>query len=556
MSPPADQCRPAGVRRGVLAFLRDEWSDARAGWRGLAATLRGDRQLHLALWLCVPALVAGLALRVVLCRQMPYAFFISDTRNFAEAALELARHGNADLGSRTFLAPCLYALPVLLGVPLLQGAAFLQHLMGWGGILLVGLLCYAWLGRWRLWIVPITTIYALHPTLLWYEHLAVPDTLFMDCALLTAAAGTLFFRRPNALTFGGLLGAIFLTAGARQEGFLFVAYALGLTALVFWKCWARMVVYGLVALAAAAVITGANKTGQGGQMLLTGLFHLCPETLRTDPGYTAVLHPLREKWGPRWHTYPGDHDTARKELMAATMRYLETDKGLSRRAAEEIRDGYCKKVAIEIATANLARMPGIAFNKFIANHRDPYAPDFGPDWLHDRQWRYIFGRADSKNARLLGAYYGRDYAAPELFRRDLETVYYPVFKPDWLSAYQRAYMFATIQERPGSPCRLVGPPGLEQRFPPLPPFYVLGFSGLLGAALTRRPALNATLLWLGMMLLLGAVVALVGGLEPRYRLPLEPFWFIGLGGVGDLAALAWRRLAGGVRRGPPGSHLS
>ncbi|HVE16545.1 MAG TPA: hypothetical protein VNB29_07400, partial [Chthoniobacterales bacterium] len=185
-----------------------------------------SRDFRVALGLCLPALIAAILLRGGLMAFMPAAFVHNDTSSIVETASDLLTRGVFDIDSKkTFLAPLLYCVPALLHIPILPFLAVVQHLLGLVTIILGGLLVYAWFGFWRWLIVPVTLLLAVDPVLLWYEHVALPETFAVFGVLLVAFASTAFYQIPNRYTFAGLLLAVLFMAGARPEGRLFALFA-------------------------------------------------------------------------------------------------------------------------------------------------------------------------------------------------------------------------------------------------------------------------------------------------------------------------------------------
>ena len=92
---------------------------------------------------CVPALLVALILRVLVMVNMPYAFTISDTREFVGTSLSLTSTGFNPFKetSRTFLAKFLYAVPIFVDQPILPWVAFVQHAVGLVAVVVAGFLC-------------------------------------------------------------------------------------------------------------------------------------------------------------------------------------------------------------------------------------------------------------------------------------------------------------------------------------------------------------------------------------------------------------------------------
>src|SRR5437762_1647555 len=109
-------------------------------WMGLKTSLRQPAFLELLRW-CLPALLVGLALRVVMMVSMPYAFIQYDSSDFFETTYHLVeKHEFYVQYRRSYLTPYLFSLPCLLPMPGLITIAVMQHAMGLLATALVGAL--------------------------------------------------------------------------------------------------------------------------------------------------------------------------------------------------------------------------------------------------------------------------------------------------------------------------------------------------------------------------------------------------------------------------------
>jgi len=467
------------------------------------------------LW-CLPALLLGLALRSALTMHMPLAFLSPDTNEFFSSRL-LG-------GSRTFLPKLIYGAPGHLGLPLLSSVAFIQHFVGWIMILACGFLCARWLRSWRWWIVPFTSLMAVHPTLLWYEHFALPDSMFTVLLILACLAGTRFYRQPTAVSFGILFAALLLVAGMRQEGFLFVAFGVALTIRGFWGDWPRLRIFVPLAVALSLAIAMLTRTNQGGYMLLTSLIQWAPDQLRSEPGISARIAGLRERFKTRWAAYPDDHNMSRKLIVAEVENYLIQERGAPEKQLRRQSAALCQTLAFELALRNAWRLPGLAFNKFRAMHLESPAPDFGAEWAHDKQLRIFFGKPDDKPPKehqWMKSYLGREYASREEMERALPQLY-RVLPEDRLSAFQKSF-YAWAYGFPLLPATTIG----SQTLPGVPLLYFFTAAGFLALAIREGRALSEKQMWIVMLLLQAFVILLTGSLRSRYRLSFEPWFFLG-----------------------------
>lgn len=460
---------------------------------------------------------------------MPLAFVSPDTNEFFSSRL----FG----GSRTFLPRLIYETPARFGLPLLPSVALFQHLLGLIMIVACGFLCVRWLRTWRWWIVPFTLIVAVHPTLLWYEHFALPDSTFTCLLLLAFLAGSRFYEKPTPARLGILFVVLLLVAGARQEGFLFLTFGVALTVRAFWRNVRLARVFVPLALVAAVGVVIITRTNQGGYMLLASLIQWAPDRLRSEPGLSERIVALREQFKPIWVVYPEDHNTSRKLIVEQVEEYLAVERGVPARDLRNRTEDLCKRISLEVACGNIWRLPGLVFNKFRASHLESPAPDFGPEWAYDKQLRIFFGKPNEKppkEHRMMKFYLGREYASREEMEADLPRLY-RVFPHDLLSRFQQGF-YACEYALPVVPAQYFSP----QSLPGLPLFYLLAMAGFLAAAIRDGRALSERQMWIVMLLFQTFAIFLTGSLRSRYRVSFEPWFFLGLFAFLDALA-GWRR---------------
>lgn len=484
---------------------------------------------EIAAW-CLPALALGLGLRVLLLIYMPMAFISPDTNEFFGSKLIG--------GSRTFLPKLIYQAFGHLGLPLLPSIAVFQHLLGAGLILACGFVCAQWLQKWRWWIVPYTCLIAVHPTLLWYEHFALPDSTFTLLVVLVFLAGTRFYQRPTPLNFGILFGLLLLTAGARQEGFLLSAFGVALVVRAYWGHAARLRLFAPLAVGLAAGIFLVSRTNQGGFMMLTSLIQWAPDQLHSEPGLSERVVKLRNQFKPQWVAYPDQHNRSRKIIFADIEDYFRKERGIPEKQVSEKAKTACQKMAFEIAVQSLWRLPRLVFNKFRASHSEDAAPDFGPEWAHAKHLNIFFGRSEDyvpKEHKMMGFYLGREYASREDLQSALPHLY-RILPGDFLSVFQR-WFYAAEYGMKVVPTERVG----TQTLPGLSLFYFLSAAGFLLVIFREGRSLSEKQMWVLMLLFQAFVIFLTGSLRSRYRLSFEPWFFLGLFALFD-GLVAWRKL--------------
>ena len=146
----------------------------------------------------IPAILFGAVLRLLLLDFLPYAYWGRDSRSYFSFAHKLLTQGYLSLDEkRRFLYPILMVpVSILPGSPL-KWLAWLQHGLG-----LVSLVPMAYIVRktfchWRLWIIPVTVIYAGFPMVLWYEHELLGETIFFTLLLWSFAGWVAWVGEPQ-----------------------------------------------------------------------------------------------------------------------------------------------------------------------------------------------------------------------------------------------------------------------------------------------------------------------------------------------------------------------
>ncbi|MBX7157326.1 MAG: hypothetical protein K1X66_02940 [Verrucomicrobiae bacterium] len=484
-----------------------------------------NREWCQALWLCVPAIVLGVALRVLLLSHMPYAFFHDDTRHLLGTGVKWVEQGRWDISERrTFLVPLIYAIPLIAKWQLLRSIALGQHALGLLMVMEVGLICFLWFRYWRFWIVPLTLIFAIHPSLLWYEHLALQEFLYVFGAVTVALMSTWFYRFPSWKSFSALFIAIFLTAGARPEGNLFCFLGLGMVIAVWGKNWKTLAIHLGVGIMISGFIFKLTPTNQGGKLLLATLMPLLPDRTLFYPEVAAELQNVRMKVRANKPWFIQDITPIRKKTETVVNEYLKQN---FRKEKRPDTDKVCKRLGVETGLRYGYELPKIALYKFLASHRDAkirgkptalVAGSFGEDWVYEGQTAIMFKASGepSNSWHYLPWLLGKSYHSAENLRADLKQIY-RVFQPDFLTRFQEIFSNLVLGWHL--------PSFFYQgtKLPGLPIIYLVGLVGLIGLGFQRR---RFVVVWLAMLIFLAFAIYLVGNIRARFRLVLEPFIFI------------------------------
>jgi hypothetical protein len=474
-----------------------------------------SRDFRIALGLCLPALIVAVLVRGGLMAFMPAAFVHNDTSSIVETASDLLTRGVFAIDSKkTFLAPLLYCVPALLHIPILPFLAVVQHLLGLVTIILGGLLVYAWFGHWRWLIVPVTLFLAVDPVLLWYEHVALPETFAVFGVLLVALASTAFYRIPNRYTFAALLLAVLFMAGARPEGRLFALFAVILVARVLWGRWQAWRLGVAISLVWTVLLFSLTRTHQSGLLLLTSVLHLSPTHLSLSPGVAENLSSLADQARIDWtKPNPPKLVALRKEISNR----LRAQTGL-----KDI-DPVCRRAGLEIALRNLGTLPDLALHKFVVAHRELPSSEFN-DYAIAGQLDALYGNGDEqKNLQDARFLWGREFASQADARAYLEQAYRPV-PGDILTKWLHDYVTASIASI--APLRLPGSSASEVPIQGLPWLYTFAVFGMLALALRDPRPLNVHQLWGLFLIGLWLLIMVTANIRARFRVLFEPLWII------------------------------
>ena len=226
----------------------------------------------------IPAIVFGAALRLMMLHYLPYAYWGSDSNSYFSFAHKLLGGGYISLNEkRRYLYPLLMVpVTALPGAPL-QWLAWLQH--GFGLLTLVPL---AYVIRksfalWRLWIVPLTVLFAGHPMILWYEHELLGETIFFALLVWAFAGWVAWVQEPRLERSQQLFWWFFVPLAlfllTKPSGrFVLPGVCVGLLVVASWRKLDRR---GWIALAALCLVTltvGSKK--QGAWLLYVATFPL------------------------------------------------------------------------------------------------------------------------------------------------------------------------------------------------------------------------------------------------------------------------------------------
>jgi hypothetical protein len=500
-----------------VAFLLEE-----ARMRRLIAKMRQPETREFLAW-CAPALFIALALRITLSLQLPYACFRDDTHDFLLTPDRFFHaHALTLETKKTFLAPTVFTLSFFAPFPALIVISIFQHLLGVASVLISGLLCRLWFARWRIFIVPLTLVLAANPSLLWFEHTVMAETIFVFMTLLLALAGTLYALEPSRGRFVFFLLTLFFEAGARPEGKLFFGFAILFVFILHARAWRKMWPRFLAVLLLAIATLHITRTTQSGLLLYTSVARFTPPDLKAAPGLEPYIAPMRDELQRRWETnrtFPDIHE--RSAIYKTLARYTVEHEG--RRAKRERVDWLCHKMAVEIIRRNLFALPAHVYHKFraVSNALPGEAFDAGMIYLDQR---LAFNDRTGRAARLSRGLTGETLLDQDAFNRFIDAHYHEIaWFNEWRKMWTHAFDALRLPDQ-----ELPNPrkPNELRNYRGIPLYFVVAALGLIAVAFRRDRLQPFHIAWGAGLLAFFFLVILVGNVRPRFRLVLEPFWFI------------------------------
>lgn len=524
--------------KNLLASIGNRYRLARRATR--AFVHRND--LRTVALFCLPAIFLAIIIRAYVLWHFPVAFTHDDTASSLETAHHLlAKAAFATEGKKTLLVPAIYCIPALLGIPIFAFAAVVQHALGVVLVLVCGLLVRAWFRHWRWLVMPVTLIIAIHPVLLWYEHVALAETYAVAAAAVVALVGWLFWRSPSRWTLAAFLMALFLIATARPEGNLFALFGLALVARVYWGKWRVFAVAIGATLAWTAFLFAITQTSQGGTLLYASVVHLTPPRLWFSPGIAEAVAPIASASRREWVSddIPG-LVSVRKDLQEAIESELIA-RGASEREARSQINSICKRAGIETVLRNAAIIPAFALRKFIIGHHEP--PTLGyNNYAIVGQTEVLFeDGTPQKGLRTSELSWGTEFSDAEEARTYFERTTTPI-PGDWLQTVLERFQSITLLSIPTTPL-----PGSDATGVPIrgiPWLYACALAGLITLAFRDSTPLNFHQLFGLFLIGLFVIIMVTANVRARFRFLFEPFWILYAAAMLDSLLCLFARLRG------------
>lgn len=505
-----------------------------------------QRILELLAW-CLPALLVGFALRAMMATAMPFAYVQHDSIRLLVSGEEWLA-GDYDLMSNNvpFLVPAFCRLAQAGPIPGLITIQLVQHALGLLQIVLAGALTRLWFTRWEVWIIPVTLVFAIHPSFLWFEHTVMLETFYVFAVVLIAWAGT-WLARERTLPWAAVFCATIVgVAVTRPEGKLFLPFAALLLAMVFWRRWKEFAAAAALWVATAGVVSLATVSGESGFLLYSSVIHLSPAKSKYYPAAAPYVAAFRQEAldlasrDPAFVSRP-----QRVALGAALAKFVAehpTAGGGGTIPKRMNRVGLT--LAYEACLAKPWALPPLAVQKFRATAADLAHGKFTESWMHERQmdrvrgaWRFL--QPISKRI------WGREFTTAEqaaAFVKESFPPGMPFFMwlhEEWGDLYSRrlpATHYATV------------------KLPGLPLLYFLPIAGMVAAAAASSRIRPFHICWVVMLAGLWLIIMISANERSRFRMAFEPFIFlyafVALAFAAEGMVELWRRFR---RRAPAAS---
>ena len=172
------------------------------------------------LLLCLPALLIGGWLRVEMLNGWRGGFYFGpDSGSYWENVFRFMHGGHLfTTGKRPWMYPLIVWLASHGPVSPAFSVALVQHLVAWLSIVVLGALVRAVL-PWAQWfMVPVTTLYAVQPEILYWGHVLIADSLFISTTLAVALAVALYWQKPHWRSFAIVIALVFPAMALRPVG--------------------------------------------------------------------------------------------------------------------------------------------------------------------------------------------------------------------------------------------------------------------------------------------------------------------------------------------------
>jgi hypothetical protein len=502
--------------------------EARAGADGASRRI-GLREL---LGWCLPALLVGLALRVALVWSMPYGYVQYDSSDYLVTTQRLIQdHRFYIHNKRSYLTPTLFSAAFALPVPALITITAAQHLMGLVATVLVGALVRMWFRFWRVFIIPLTVLFAANPFIIWYEHTIMGEAQFLFFTVLLVFAGTLFALRPTPARFAGFMVSLLAAFGTRLETKTFLLFAVLLVLLTHGRQWRRSAIgLAIVLLSFVAAFHVSGDRDVSG-LVYASLIRFAPTQSRTAPDLMPSLGLIRERARRRSIEYPANLVRLSKDINSAVDDYVE-ERVPEKRDRGAVAGHIVRNLCLETLLAEPVKTLLTPWTKF------HMAIDAWSSYCFDRRSLWENQKDAFTMKEWMTEVLGRGLTGQPLTLEGVSDwihTHYRASWVQWFTDYQETWnqwlIFLRLPDRPMGEERWVhdfygGVPHAEDTMPGVPFFYIVSFLGMVLSFVRPSELRGFHFAWVATVLGGLYVCSMVGVTNGRFRFVYEPFFFL------------------------------
>jgi len=458
--------------------------------------------------LCLPALVVGLVLRVIVLTAIPSTYFGPDSNSYFETPRKLWTENTFGVGEkRRWLYPILLAPLPALPVSTARSVVVIQHVIGLATVLGIGWIV-GHLVSWKtLWVPVVTTLCAVWPRMLWQEQEMVAETCFLGAFVLTVALAFPYgCLRDRRRLFWFLMSAALIVALKPHGRGIWVGCLVAAALCTRcslrswdWKCGAA------VALAIGLIIT-SGSTRQGNWLLLNSTLPLVDLDSPKYKEYRDALRPIVLDARSQLDQYPWRQNNYKRAIHSTNPADIDLV-WASLVADKKMFPRVCADFARKAVLAHPIEFTKLAIGKIgvaAANRQGIDCLDPATFW-HDQR-ETIADRWKGERVSEMQLYYRLDEAGYDRMSEEYAKRVNPAMPfLTWI-----ARNFTWLQEIPLAD----GRQGLRVQW--------LGWLTALGfiTCLTPRRFAATLIIWLPMFLYLGTVFA-VGDSVSRYLHPVD-----------------------------------
>jgi len=231
-----------------------------------------------AILFCIPALLFGAALRLILLYYSPLAFWNADSRSFMGFTNGVLTEWYFSINEkRRYLYP-IFMLPIsLLPGGTLRWLSWIQAAVGLLTVLPLAYIVRRVFTGWKWWIIPVTVLYAGMPVLIWYEHELLADTLTFNYTVWIMAGWVAWTSQKNPVRARQLWWWFFVPFAmfllTKPSGkFLWPGLAIGILLVLGWRVlrWPQWAAIGALFLVSLTI----GDEDQSSWLLYTSNFPL------------------------------------------------------------------------------------------------------------------------------------------------------------------------------------------------------------------------------------------------------------------------------------------